>query len=326
VIQTGEVYLIPDTGMDPFYKTIFDEEFGKVRRMILAPIKGESQFYGVLGLRGFGDVPFPKHAVKVAEMVGLQLGLYHRLATTIRKLKAEQKWQVQIWADISHQLKGPVNQAKRRSELAIEAVGGDKSPFLPVRGLCRKAQHVVANLGMIADLARGKDIRPNCSVFSYSSLIKMLIEASQDTELMIDPRRQIRFNVSRESFLWPMVLDKVRIELDPDLLEQAVNNVFDNAAKYSYESTIVEILGSQSDGMFYITVRNVGLPIRGEETRLCLLREWRGKRARMTTQEGSGIGLWIVDNIMRVHGGRLIVLPTTAESQTEVKLGFPFSR
>jgi signal transduction histidine kinase len=43
----------------------------------------------------------------------------------------------------------------------------------------------------------------------------------------------------------------------------------------------------------------------------------------VTTGEGSGIGLWIVDHIMKAHEGELIVVPTTSDGITEVKLVFP---
>jgi len=48
--------------------------------------------------------------------------------------------------------------------------------------------------------------------------------------------------------------------------------------------------------------------------------------AAATTGEGSGIGLWIVENIMEAHNGELIVVPTTSNGVTEIKLVFPLSK
>ena len=44
--------------------------------------------------------------------------------------------------------------------------------------------------------------------------------------------------------------------------------------------------------------------------------------AELTTGEGSGIGLWIVDRIMSALGGRLDIQPTQPDGLTSVRLEF----
>ena len=111
---------------------------------------------------------------------------------------------------------------------------------------------------------------------------------------------------------------------DADLLEQAVSNILDNASKYSHSNTAVRIFGGVTNkGQFHITVTNYGIRIAPHEARECVRREWRSDAARLMTQEGSGIGLWVVDKIMQAHGGQLVIQPTTSDNLTEVKLIFP---
>ena len=151
--------------------------------------------------------------------------------------------------------------------------------------------------------------------------MKTLIEAAQDQEITIDPNRNIRFLVERNSFLgsWSGL-----VSLDSSLLEQALNNLLDNAAKYSFDRTEVTIYGgSGRRGGFQITVANFGLPIRPSDVGKLIRRGYRTPEADAVTQEGSGIGLWIVDNIMKAHGGELVLIPTKPNGQNEVKLVFP---
>ena len=75
----------------------------------------------------------------------------------------------------------------------------------------------------------------------------------------------------------------------------------------------------------FISVVNEGLQIPGDETKKVMEREYRGVVARHTA-EGHGIGLWIVSKIMGAHGGRLMVIPTTHQNVTEVRLVFPKAR
>ena len=136
--------------------------------------------------------------------------------------------------------------------------------------------------------------------------------------MTIDPTLNIDFSVHKEGL---NALNRVSVEADYDLLVQAISNLLDNAAKYSFPDTRVEIFcGLTSKQNFHITVKNEGLPL--HETEKCKERNWRGAEAKLVTGEGSGIGLWIVDAIMRAHDGRLIIIPTEKD-MTEVKLLFP---
>jgi nitrogen-specific signal transduction histidine kinase len=46
----------------------------------------------------------------------------------------------------------------------------------------------------------------------------------------------------------------------------------------------------------------------------------------MVVGEGNGIGLWVVDNIMKAHRGELEIFPTTADKFTQVRLLFPIHK
>jgi len=66
------------------------------------------------------------------------------------------------------------------------------------------------------------------------------------------------------------------------------------------------------------------LPIRVDEVEKCKSREWRGDPAKYVTGEGSGIGLWAVNQIMRAHKGTLVIHPTV-DHITQIRLLFPVS-
>jgi len=101
-------------------------------------------------------------------------------------------------------------------------------------------------------------------------------------------------------------------------------NLLDNAAKYSFNHTTVHVYAgiTHRKGRFQITISNTGLPIHPHEISRCTNRGWRSQKAMMVTGEGSGIGLWIVDNIMHAQNGELIITPTTAEGLTQIRLVF----
>lgn len=331
VFLTRKVYIVqgPD---DPYYS----ETFPDTKRVIIAPISVEDEIFGVLDIRATHETPFPKHAEAIAELLGQQLGLYHYLAKSIGKMvRAEgdlkqnlavletlRRQQAQAFLDLEHQLKSPIIQAYARVQSVLREATDDKlrSNIGKIRGLCGKAMRVAMSAGLFAKMVQEEPIQTTLTPLTSGDIVRLTIETADDTQSIIGPERQIGFHVNRSSF--DALHEKIWV--DRNLLEQAVSALLDNAAKYSYPRTQVQIRGGiTGSGRFHITVINKGLPIRLSDVRVCVERGWRGGLAQATTGEGSGLGLWIVDNIMKAHHGELIILPTDSANLTEVKLVFP---
>lgn len=105
------------------------------------------------------------------------------------------------------------------------------------------------------------------------------------------------------------------------LLSQAVGNIVDNAFKYSFSDSVIQVSGAFSDKCFAITIEDEA-ELTAEEARLCPGRYWRSDHAKEVTGEGSGIGLWIVDHIMKAHQGSLTITPKP-QNRVVVNLNFP---
>jgi GAF domain-containing protein len=327
VIKTGKVHVIADTSPD---LNLFDTAISpSTKQMIIAPIKIEDQTFGVLDIHVKDDSALPRNAVAIVELVGLQLGLYHYLIINIGRLRAAEvrldvqvKERVQALDDLTHQLRSPINQAYARIESVLrDNVDKDLASHLfLIRGLFRKAKRVTSSIGLFAALASNQPPHVDLSVLDYEYLVKMLTETATDSEMLIELTRNIRVQVDRNSF---EPLRRIRVEVDKNLLEQAIGNILDNALKYSYQNTVIKICGGLiKSNRFFISVTNVGLPIKRVDIDRVVERGWRSADAKLNTGEGSGIGLWIVANIMKGLGGELEIIPTNSNHVTEVKLLF----
>ena len=69
-------------------------------------------------------------------------------------------------------------------------------------------------------------------------------------------------------------------------------------------------------------LRKFPIPIEAEDVEKLTARDWRGPKAPDVTSEGSGIGLWVADNIMRAHSGKFLAWPTQ-DTRTRVGLRLP---
>ena len=79
----------------------------------------------------------------------------------------------------------------------------------------------------------------------------------------------------------------------------------DNAFKYSYSGTCIDIRLVSANGETGICISNTGDPMSESDAKNAATRGWRGKKAKGFVGEGSGIGLWVVDAIAKAHKGRL---------------------
>ena len=99
----------------------------------------------------------------------------------------------------------------------------------------------------------------------------------------------------------------LQVEADPELLAFALYNLLTNAIKYSPRGGEVRLSAAAANGLVAITVADKGPGIAPEERDRIFERFYRGRRERTGPEEGLGIGLALVKEIVTQHGGRIVV-------------------
>jgi signal transduction histidine kinase len=307
------------------------ETFPSVKGFVSAPILQDGLPIGVVDVHVTEIASLPERIPLIAQLATQQLALYRNLLAVTGKRRAlelqrteEARQQIQMLQDISHQLRSPINQAHLRVQSALRYDRIDeflKTELLKIRGLCGKAKRVTTSVKLFAALARNEKLEADLKPISSDDLVRGVIEAASDYELLLGIKK-VRFDVERRGF---EAIAAKRFRADFALLMQAVDCLVDNAAKYSYPGTTCRLIASVTGTeRASISILNRGVPLRSREAKRCTERAWRSEEAWSITGEGSGIGLWLVDNIMMAHRGEVLCLPTNADGWTEFKLVFPF--
>ncbi|HUQ41403.1 MAG TPA: ATP-binding protein [Candidatus Limnocylindrales bacterium] len=94
-------------------------------------------------------------------------------------------------------------------------------------------------------------------------------------------------------------------DYDARRIEQLVDNLIENAKKYSPEATPVSVTVSQRDGEAHIVVRDRGIGIPAADLPLIFERFSRGSNVNDRKFHGMGLGLYICRGIVEEHGGRI---------------------
>lgn len=300
------------------------------RQQLLIPLSTRDKKMGVLEVGSSSLTAFPEHALHAARLIGAFLSHHLATRTALSGQQAAEPALLEMermtndaFRDIMHQMKGPLVEAARR----INRIGEVFAKGSPQHAAAVKAEALVIRsfrtarrVGIFGQLVRGNSLSAGREVVESSRILEVLEDAWESARLRAHPRMRLRFNADFEKISASILSSSV---MDLELLMHAMHNVLDNAIKYSYRETEVKLDGgSTADGGWFLRVWNKGIPLRSNEVCLARQRGWRSAAAVLTTGEGSGIGLWLVDKITQALGGAFELNPTRGDGYTMARLQF----
>lgn len=175
----------------------------------------------------------------------------------------------------------------------------------------------------------------NCLLFQYiisdiehiySSSVK---DISYNIELQNEPWEILQdiVNLFRTSIPIKMSISQMPpMYLDKERIKQVFINILKNAIRYSYDGQQIEIyyksVEYENVKMHEIKFVNYGIGILEEDKEHIFELYKRGRNATEKRASGSGMGLYIVQEIMKAHGGMCII--RKLKDPTEISLLFPY--
>jgi signal transduction histidine kinase len=166
--------------------------------------------------------------------------------------------------------------------------------LLRMRGDVERLDHTVAQ---VLAAARSEEYRRRARIerVPLASLLSSCIGEIREFHRL--PAHAIRLEVNGG--------DAVRG--DPAELQMVFRNLLENAVKYSDEPVEVTVrVGSGDDGRVRVEIADRGIGIPSRELRRIFQRFYRVGRDVQRTAAGLGLGLFIVRNLVRRQGGRVV--------------------
>jgi PAS domain S-box-containing protein len=115
-----------------------------------------------------------------------------------------------------------------------------------------------------------------------------------------------------------------RVNIDAKRIRQVLDNLIDNATKYSPPGTEIEISAEQCDKELIIGVTDHGPGIPAEELTNIFDRMYRIEQRVYSGVNGMGLGLYICQKLVTAHGGRIWAESTMGQGST-IKFTLPIS-
>jgi signal transduction histidine kinase len=95
------------------------------------------------------------------------------------------------------------------------------------------------------------------------------------------------------------------VHFDVFMIETVLSNLVDNAVKYSHDNAQIQINASLTDTQVLLTVSDIGIGIKQEDQAAIFSKFYRIGNEETRTQKGSGLGLFIAHEFLKLHGGSI---------------------
>lgn len=94
---------------------------------------------------------------------------------------------------------------------------------------------------------------------------------------------------------------------DRDCIMRVVTNLLDNAAKFTYDGGKITVTVVQLQHEIKVSIRNTGCGISEDQKQMIFQRFYKADKSRSLNKNGTGIGLYLVKNILSAHGKNITV-------------------
>ncbi|WP_458097503.1 GAF domain-containing sensor histidine kinase [Roseomonas sp. WA12] len=248
-----------------------------------------------------------------ADLIAAQLAAEEDLRSTREQLleqRALSELREQFIAVLGHDLRNPVASIGSGIRLLRRSVEDE-----PGRNILALMQTSVVRMGgligNLMDFARAR-LGDGLELDRAATSILPVLQHAIEELRAIHPDRSIETLIEIDQ---PVALDHARIA-------QMLSNLLANALAHGAAEAPIRVGASTRDGVFALWVANSGPPI-PPETRASLFQPFfRGQR-REGLNRGLGLGLYIVGEIARRHGGRMEV--RSDEEETRFTFLMPLS-
>lgn len=221
--------------------------------------------------------------------------LLQKQQTELRALNASKDEFISL---ASHQLRTPATGVKQYVGMLLEGMAGelqnDQIDLLKSAYQSNERQlRIISDLLKVAQVDAGK-IKFRLAKTDVSELIKNVINEQKDA-----------YEEQSQTITFKEPAKTLFIEIDSDLIRMVLENIINNASKYSMQHTNVTVSIRETKGAISIDVADEGVGIKPEDRHKLFEKFSRIDNALSTLVGGTGLGLYWAKKIVDLHGGKI---------------------
>lgn len=217
----------------------------------------------------------------------------------VSREKLVQRMKTEFVSIAAHQLRTPLSAIKWSLRMLLDGDEGklnkkqkelmEKTYFSNQRMI-----NLVNDLLNVSRIEEGRFLYEMEKV-DLKDIIKETISSTKETA----DQRGIKISFKGERKNFPSV------KADREKLVLSMQNIMDNAVKYSPDNSTVAISLEEEDGFLLVSIKDHGMGIPKSQQNRVFQRFFRAGNAISRETEGTGLGLFIARNVIEAHKGKI---------------------
>lgn len=231
----------------------------------------------------------------------------HKINIMARAQEAQTQMLRQVSSDIAHDLKTPI----QRVAVHLDDLARTVPPETPEGTLLARAQDEVTGIAsvfqsllQIASVEAGSP-KSHFKLVELNQLCLTFVEVYEPAA-----------SANGQSLICDIPEDVITVQGDKNLLGQVLANLIENALRHTGAGTTISVGLARRDGHALLWVSDTGPGIPEDERDKVLRRLYRLDASRHTP--GNGLGLSLVEGVVKLHGGNLALLDNAPGLKVEI--------
>lgn len=259
----------------------------RIRQSLFQPLTEIQQFSGEVSKGNYSN----RLPVQTNDEVGQLARAFNKMSASLEEQDTRKK---EFLSNVVHELRTPLTyisgytQAlKQQIYTSPEEAGHYLETIDKETGRLKKLIHDLVDLDHLQESMYILNKEP-------IAIAQLLLDTLQLFDIHMS-EKNIRANVDFE--------EDIIIDGDPKRIQQVIYNLLDNAIKYSSDDSALTVALTTEGSDMLLEVKNEGISISEQDLSRIGERFFRTDKARSRTTGGSGLGLSIVKEIVRLHSG-----------------------
>ncbi len=222
-------------------------------------------------------------------------------------LKELDRLRTELLANVSHELRTPLTTIKGYSTMLLDydtrLRHNEKRQYL--ESIDKATDRLLRLIDQLIDMSRLEAglMEMEKAITSISKLIREAVVEAQ----IRAPRRKLVLNLPKRL---------PRVNIDARHIREVLDNLIDNAIKYSGEGQEVVVSARRVRRRLLISIADQGVGIPADELEKVFNRMYRSKQRLSDGPGGMGLGLTICQKLVAAHGGRIWVKSEEGKGST----------
>jgi signal transduction histidine kinase len=231
----------------------------------------------------------------------LAFGLTLGVIVVIRDISRERtlsQLQTNFVSSISHELKTPLTSIHLFTEsILLNRVKNNKTKKEYLNIILKETSRLKRLINNLLDFSKAEQGNLKLN-FIETNISELVHSAIDDLDYWIKEKGFI-INKKIENDLFANV--------DPDSLQQAIINLMSNAMRYSGKVKEIYIRVRKVKNYIYLETEDKGIGIPEDKIDLIFTKFYQLDDNKILTGKGSGLGLTVTKEIIKAHGGKIVV-------------------